>query len=93
MVSHLIFDPPTRKAQGVEYVHRLNKTAHTVRGNLVVMCASTIETVRILLHSTEEHQPGGLANQSGLLGRNLMDHVSTMQFFQPAAIPSAAKVF
>jgi len=93
VVSHLIFDPPTRKAQGVEYVHRLNKTAHTVRGNLVVMCASTIETVRILLHSTEEHQPGGLANQSGLLGRNLMDHVSTMQFFSLPQFPQLQKSF
>jgi choline dehydrogenase-like flavoprotein len=93
VVSHLTFDPTTRKAKGVEYVHRVHKTNHEVRGNLVVMCASTIETVRILLHSTEHHQPGGLANQSGLLGRNLMDHVSTMQFFTLSKFPQLRQSF
>jgi choline dehydrogenase-like flavoprotein len=93
VVSHLTFDPVTRMANGVEYIHRLNKTPHQVRGSLVVMCASTIETVRILLHSTERHQPGGLANQSGLLGRNLMDHVSTMQFFTLPKFPQLKQSF
>lgn len=81
VVSHIVFDPTTRQACGVGYVHRELKTAHEVRGRMVVMCASTIETVRILLHSTEQHQPGGLVNESGLLGHYLMDHLSTMSFF------------
>lgn len=81
VVSHLVFDSATRQAKGVSYVHRKHQTNHTVQGNWVVMCASTIETVRILLNSTQAHQPGGLTNASGLLGRHLMDHVSTMQFF------------
>jgi choline dehydrogenase-like flavoprotein len=93
VVSHLTFDPTTRQATGVEYLHRLDKTCHGARGNLVVMCASTIETVRILLHSTELHQPGGLANQSDLLGRNLMDHVSTMQFFALPQFPQLRQSF
>jgi choline dehydrogenase-like flavoprotein len=91
VVSHLIFDPVTRKAKGVEYVHRVHKTTHEVRGQIVVMCASTIESVRILLHSTEQYQPGGLANAHGLLGCNLMDHVSTMQFFTLPDFPQPAK--
>ncbi|MDX2100270.1 MAG: GMC family oxidoreductase, partial [Leptolyngbyaceae cyanobacterium bins.59] len=81
IVSHLLFDPKTRQAQGIGYIHRVNKTAHEVRGRIVVLCASTIESLRILLHSTEQHQPGGLINESGLLGRYLMDHISTMSFF------------
>ena len=93
VVSHLTFDPVSRRARGVEYVHRVHKTTHEVRGHLVVMCASTIETVRILLHSTEPYQRGGLANQSGLLGRNLMDHVSTMQFFTLPQFPQLRKSF
>lgn len=93
VVSHLIFDPTTRKAKGVEYVHRVTKTSHGVRGKLVVMCASTIETVRILLHSTEQHQPGGLANASGHLGRHLMDHVSTLQFFSLPQFPQLRQSF
>lgn len=93
VVSHIIFDPVSRQAKGVGFVHRVNKTAHEVRGRIVVLCASTIESVRILLHSTEQHQPGGLVNASGLLGRHLMDHVSTMQFFTLPQFPHLAKPF
>jgi choline dehydrogenase-like flavoprotein len=76
----------------VAYVDRLDKTIHQVRGRTVVLCASTIESVRILLHSTDEYQTGGLIDRSGLLGRFLMDHVSTSTFFfipglQPPAQP------
>ncbi|OLP18136.1 GMC oxidoreductase [Leptolyngbya sp. 'hensonii'] len=81
VVSHIIFDPQTRQARGVGYIHRVNQTAHEVWGRIVILCASTIESVRILLHSTEQHQSGGLVNESGLLGRYLMDHISTMSFF------------
>lgn len=93
VVSHITFDPATRLARGVEYVHRVNKTTHEVRGNIVVLCASTIESVRVLLHSTEQYQAGGLVNESGLLGHYLMDHVSTMQFFTLPSFSQPAKPF
>ncbi|MGA1131136.1 MAG: GMC oxidoreductase [Prochlorotrichaceae cyanobacterium] len=93
VVSHLIFNPKTRQAEGVEYVHRQEKTLHGVKAKLVVLCASTIESVRILLHSTEHYQPGGFVNASGLLGRNLMDHVSTMQFFSLPQFRQPSPVF
>lgn len=93
VVSHLIFDPQTRQAQGVEYVHRVQKTVHGVRAKIIVLCASTLETVRILLHSTEQYQPGGLVNGSGVLGRNVMDHVSTMQFFSLPHFRQPSPVF
>jgi choline dehydrogenase-like flavoprotein len=47
----------------------------------VVLCASTIETLRILLHSSGAHRAGGLADPSGSLGRYLMDHISSSRFF------------
>jgi choline dehydrogenase-like flavoprotein len=81
VVSHIIFDPDTHKARGVGFIDRISKEAHEVFGRTVVLCASTIESVRILLHSTEKYQPGGLINTSGALGRFLMDHVSTSTFF------------
>lgn len=81
VVSHVIFDRHTRKARGVGYIDRTSKTAHEVYGRIVVLCASTIESVRILLHSTERYQTGGLTDASGTLGRFLMDHVSTSNFF------------
>ncbi|MGD1906213.1 MAG: GMC oxidoreductase [Leptolyngbyaceae cyanobacterium] len=80
VVSHLTFDPDSHRASGVAFVDRLAKTAHEVRAKIVVLCASAIESVRILLHST--HQPHGLSNEADVLGRYLMDHVSTTQFFR-----------
>jgi choline dehydrogenase-like flavoprotein len=42
----------------------------------VFLCASTLESARILLNSTTSEFPNGLANSSGELGHNLMDHVN-----------------
>jgi choline dehydrogenase-like flavoprotein len=41
---------------------------------VVFLCASTLESTRLLLNSTTRRFPTGLANSSGALGRNLMDH-------------------
>ena len=38
---------------------------------MVLLCASTLESTRILMNSA----PGGLANSSGTLGHYLMDHI------------------
>jgi choline dehydrogenase-like flavoprotein len=42
-----------------------------------VLCASTIETLRIMFNSSSPAHRAGLGNSSGLLGRGLMDHVMT----------------
>jgi choline dehydrogenase-like flavoprotein len=93
VVSHVIFDPKTHKATGVEYIDRTNKTTHQVFAHTVILCASTIESVRILLHSTEQYQTGGLIDKSGMLGRFLMDHVSTSTFFFIPGLKPPAKTF
>ncbi|MBD1912733.1 GMC family oxidoreductase [Leptolyngbya sp. FACHB-16] len=93
VVSHVVFDPNTRQARGVGYIHRTLHTAHEVQARLVVLCASTLESVRILLHSTEQYQTGGLANESGLLGRYVTDHISTMRFFTLPEFQQPAHAF
>ncbi len=84
MVSHVVFDPETRRARGVGFVDRVTREAHEARAKVVLLCASTLASVRILLSSTSDRQPGGFDDDSGTLGRYLMDHVSSMsQIFFP----------
>ena len=54
-------------ATGVELVDRRTRGG-TMRGRVVVLCASTIESLRILLNS-------GVGASSGRLGEGLVDHV------------------
>ncbi|NEQ95480.1 MAG: GMC family oxidoreductase [Cyanothece sp. SIO2G6] len=91
VVSHLNFGPGSDKATGVTYFDRIHHTQHTVHGRSIMLCASAIESVRILLHSTAAYQTNGLANASDLLGRYLMDHVSTSRFFVLPTAPPLEK--
>jgi choline dehydrogenase-like flavoprotein len=62
------------RAAGVAFVGRLSGREEEVRAPLVVLCASTIESTRLLLNSACEEHPDGLGNSSGSLGHYLMDH-------------------
>jgi choline dehydrogenase-like flavoprotein len=73
VVSHLLVDSSGR-ANGVAFVDRLTKQAHEVRARSIAVCASTLESTRILLNSRSRHHPDGLGNSSGVVGRYLMDH-------------------
>lgn len=46
----------------------------TLRGDIVLLAAGALATPRILLDSASTDWPQGLANESGLVGRNLMRH-------------------
>lgn len=50
----------------------------SIRSRMVVLAAGAYFTPVLLLKSANEHWPNGLANNSGLVGRNLMFHVSDM---------------
>ena len=71
VASHVVMDKSSGKASGVAYIDRVTRQAREVRGKTVLLCASTLESTRLLLNSA----PGGLANSSGALGRYLMDHI------------------
>lgn len=74
VVRNLIFDPKTRKVSGVRVVDGQTKNELEFKGRIVFLCASTLESTRILLNSATPEFPNGLANSSGELGHNLMDH-------------------
>jgi choline dehydrogenase-like flavoprotein len=75
IVSRLIKDHG--RVSGVEYIDARTRETRQAKAKLIVLCASTIETVRLLLNSDT-------GNSSGLLGRGLIDHhVKTIYFLLP----------
>ena len=75
IASHLIIDTKTSKVKGVACIDQTTKKAFEVFGKIVVLCASTIESTRLLLNSASRQHPAGVGNSSGVLGCYLMDHI------------------
>ncbi|MGH9405058.1 MAG: GMC family oxidoreductase [Terriglobia bacterium] len=75
MVWKVLTDQASPRARGVLYVDRQTRSVHEVRGKVVILCATALESARILLNSSTREFPNGLANSSGVLGHYLMDHV------------------
>jgi choline dehydrogenase-like flavoprotein len=63
------------RATGVVFVDRTTGQEHSAKGRVVVLAASSAESVRLLLNSRSAHFPHGLANSSGLVGKYIMDTV------------------
>ncbi len=74
VVESVLYDAATRKARGVRVIDAATRQAVEFEARLVFLCASALESTRILLNSTSPSFPGGLANSSGELGHYLMDH-------------------
>jgi choline dehydrogenase-like flavoprotein len=75
VVHSLIFDAGTRRATGVRVIDGKSRAAIEFKGKVIFLCASALESTRILLNSSTPEFSSGLGNSSGELGRNLMDHV------------------
>jgi len=59
-----------------------NGASHRVTGKRFVVACNSIETPRLLLMSACESAPNGIANSSGHVGRNLMDHLIFFNSFR-----------
>jgi choline dehydrogenase-like flavoprotein len=75
VVHSVTFDPKSRRAIGVRVIDTGTHRSLEFQGKVIFLCASALESARILLNSTTAEFPNGLANSSGELGHNLMDHV------------------
>jgi len=60
-------------ANGAIYIDRSGEELHQKAG-IVIVCCNGIGTPRLFLNSKSKHHPDGLANSSGLVGKNLMMH-------------------
>ena len=74
MVHNLNFDSKARRVSGVKVIDAQSKAALEFKARIFFICGSTLESTRILLNSATTEFPNGLANSSGELGHNLMDH-------------------
>jgi len=63
------------KATGVSYIDRKTGAERSVSARIVVLAASSAESVRMLLNSKSPRHPEGVANSSGLVGKYIMDTV------------------
>jgi choline dehydrogenase-like flavoprotein len=70
VVHSVIYDKRKGRATGVRVIDGQTKHALEFQAKIIFLCASTIESARILLNSE-----GNLANSSGQVGKNLMDHI------------------
>ena len=75
VVDSVVYDADSERVSGVQVVDAHTLERRNYSGRMVFLCASTLGSTQILLNSRSEQFPNGLANGSGMLGRNLMDHV------------------
>ena len=80
IVSRILLDKEG-KARGVEVIDALTHAVTRITARVVFLCASTIESVRILLNSRTPEHPFGLGGSSDVLGRYLMDHSASNTYF------------
>ncbi|MCL4299726.1 MAG: GMC family oxidoreductase [Anaerolineae bacterium] len=72
-VFRIEYDARHNKVTGVSYFDAQGQT-HQIRARLIIVAAHAIETPRLLLLSANSTFPEGLANSSGLVGKNFMAH-------------------
>jgi choline dehydrogenase-like flavoprotein len=63
------------KATGVSWVDAITRREHATRAPLIFLCASALESTRILLLSQDRATGRPLGRASEALGRYLMDHI------------------
>lgn len=71
-VRRLVASPDGGRVAAVE-IER-DGSVQLVTGDVVVLSAGAINSAALLLQSADDRHPRGLANSSGLVGRNLMLH-------------------
>jgi choline dehydrogenase-like flavoprotein len=84
MAREILSDEDGR-VTAVSYIDKKTRTERQIRCRVVVLAASACESTRLLLNSRSSRFPQGLSNNSGVVGRFLMDTVGLgIQGYVPA---------
>ncbi len=93
LTNHLVESFETNKetelATKIKVINIKNGSKKELNCELIVLCASTISTLRILINSEKLFNLKGFNDSSGKLGKYLMDHISICKFF---SIPKLKKI-
>ena len=87
VVSRITTSARTALATGAVFIDAVTKREHRVAADVVMVCASAIESVRLLLGSGSGRHPAGLGNSNGLVGHYLMEQSMTLGFGDDARRP------
>lgn len=74
VVHSIIYDEKKDRVTGVRVIDTKTRKTTEYYARVVFLCASALESVRLLLNSKTSRFSDGLANSSGVLGRYVMDH-------------------
>jgi len=74
VVTEIVYDDSTRRATGVRVRDAVTMEDREFHAKILFVCASAISSTALLMNSVSDRFPGGLGNDSGELGHNLMDH-------------------
>jgi choline dehydrogenase-like flavoprotein len=75
IVRALVVDKTGKRVRGVRVIDARTGVEHAYTARIVFLCASAMESARLLLNSATPQHPNGLANGSDQVGRNVMDHI------------------
>jgi choline dehydrogenase-like flavoprotein len=75
--AEVMLDKDGKNVSGVRYYDARTMKSSEVRARYVVLACGPIESSRLLLMSKSPHFPNGLANSSGLVGKNLISHCTS----------------
>jgi choline dehydrogenase-like flavoprotein len=75
--AEVIVSKDGKRATGVRYFDSRTRRSYEVKARYIVLACGPIESARLLLLSKSNHFPNGLANTSGLVGKNLISHTTS----------------
>lgn len=76
LADSVVYKIETDARNKIEAVHYYDqhKQTHRIAAKLFVIACNGLETPKLLLMSTDDRNPQGIANSSDQVGRNMMDH-------------------
>jgi choline dehydrogenase-like flavoprotein len=91
MVARVLTTRGGTRATGVEVIDAETGDRSFIAARSVILCASTLESVRILMNSHTPAHPHGIGGTSGTLGRFIMDHCASNIYFTLPGVRDATR--